>query len=198
MEGGVYEQLKQAWLDEHYAPELLPYAFELIARIAGDVEEQQEEVEESLDGKCDEKERFSNNLLLMGLDRVKFLLSSYLRARMAKIEAYFEDVLSSPVYRGRLSPKELEYAQKYKQLLTGHFNSVILSKLPQEYQATSDPEMVVKPNLQQHVICRVKDSIGEVQVDAGNPPAYLEEDDVVVIRYQPIRGLFLEKRMEMV
>ena len=57
---------------------------------------------------------------------------------------------------------------------------------------------MVKPNLQQHVICRVKDSIGEVQVDAGNPPAFLEEDDVVVIRYQPIRGLFLEKRMEMV
>ena len=71
-------------------------------------EEKIEEMEES----GDNRNYFHSRILLMGLERTKYLLSTYLHARIAKIEEFTTYFLQDEEARSRLSESEEEYANK--------------------------------------------------------------------------------------
>jgi GINS complex subunit 4 len=78
------QALTRAWINERTCPELLPYPQDLIDR-AHDGLKKQIEVIEEITGSLDPASNFTLVILQTELERIKFLLRSYLRARIAKV-----------------------------------------------------------------------------------------------------------------
>lgn len=58
---------------------------------------------------------------------------------------------------------------------------------------------MTRPNLDSFVFCRVKRDIGTVQVDLdGDDTADFMKDDLVAVRYEPIRELLRNGDVELV
>ncbi|TFJ80196.1 hypothetical protein NSK_008462 [Nannochloropsis salina CCMP1776] len=107
-------RLTRWWLQEEAAPELLPFQTQTVEDLYAVVEEQQGFVDVS---KTSVAEASSALLYQMEIDRVKYLLSRYLRARLRKLEKYILHVALDPDMRQRLSPQELRFAGQYLDLM---------------------------------------------------------------------------------
>lgn len=81
------QALTRAWINERSSPELLPYPPDLIQRCTDGVQRQIETIE-SLTGAMDPSANFTLVILQTELERVKFLLRSFLRARIAKVREH--------------------------------------------------------------------------------------------------------------
>ncbi|KAL1646354.1 GINS complex subunit [Diplodia intermedia] len=77
------QDLTRLWVAERVAPEILPYPDALMERVLDRVRRQIEVVEEQT-GNMDPKTNFRLILYQTELERFKFLVRSFLRARIAK------------------------------------------------------------------------------------------------------------------
>jgi GINS complex subunit 4 len=99
----------------------------------------------------------------------------------------------------RLSVKEREYAHAYCDLLGEHLHNAFLAQLPESLQSLADQNMVVRPNIDQHVFIRVTSHVGDFQLDdAGVEAVSLELGDTYVVRYRTVQQLLREKRVELI
>lgn len=111
----VIEKMEETWINEKFAPEILPHQKELVECIL----EQIRYVEDNL-GSLDNK-NFAKSVHQLQVDRLRFLIASYLRTRLEKIETYFLSILNQEqarLERGEdvyLTENELEFAKNYKQ-----------------------------------------------------------------------------------
>lgn len=126
-----------------------------------------------------------------------------LRTRLAKLEQYHLQILKNEAMRGRLSPKELEYAKRYRKLVKGHFHDAFLRHLPSSVQSykemSKDVKMIPEPDLDKHVFIRVKEDIGtfELQRDPVETVS-LALGDIYLLRYRPIQPLLESNQVELV
>jgi len=186
------EALKQAWLNEKFSPHVLIFEDALVARVSEDVKEQEDVVA----GELDDGATFMTRLKQLELERVKYLLRSYYRTRLRKIEKFCMYILKNPVVRTRLSPAELEYTQRYVDLMAEHLNESFLNGLPEKLRdlTTQDAEddMIPAPNFDTHVFCKVVDTIGTFQLDQDSS-VDLEEGELYLLPFKPIRDLLLDQ-----
>lgn len=70
------------------APELLPYQQALVEQIYKLINAQEERVAQNAGGQSKADARFYLNIMRMEVERVKYLLKSYLRSRLVKIERF--------------------------------------------------------------------------------------------------------------
>ncbi|KAF8983160.1 GINS complex subunit [Entomortierella lignicola] len=103
--------LTQAWINERAAPDILQYEQSAVDGLLSKIEEQTAVI--------DELDPTSDTLMIISilyqteLERVKFVLRSYLRTRISKIEKFCEYLLSNEDKKfERLSTAEKNYAQK--------------------------------------------------------------------------------------
>ena len=78
------QALTRAWINERSCPDLLPYPTDLIQRCTDAVRGQIDVIEEKT-GAMDPASNFTLVILQTELERIKFLIRSYLRARIAKV-----------------------------------------------------------------------------------------------------------------
>jgi GINS complex subunit 4 len=136
----LYQRLKRAWFDEQNAPILLKFKSELVERFSNlistreaEIDEAEKEANESGDG---------TEMLLMSiareeLNRAKYVLRSYLRARIKKLQQFPAHYLQK---RGEeeedsdntASEKEETFAEGLVEAYDKHAKS-ILSNFPSEY-----------------------------------------------------------------
>lgn len=108
----------------------------------------------------------------MDADRVDFLIKSYCRVRLRKIEKYTQYLVSAEgeAMQGRLSAAERRFLQRYSETWTGHMDSEVIDWLPAQYRGLDnikpdyDVDMVVRPKRTQHVFFQATDDIGGVQI----------------------------------
>lgn len=81
------QELTQAWISERMSPELLDYKDSLIERILSRIREQVELIElNSIELQTQEKDiKLQLMIIESELDRVNFILRSYLRTRLSKV-----------------------------------------------------------------------------------------------------------------
>ena len=72
--------------NEKMAPELLPFQFELVESLLRLVSSREQMIEQKR--QVDADDRFNVNVNKMELERVKFVIKSYFRFRLAKIERH--------------------------------------------------------------------------------------------------------------
>ncbi|ODQ50079.1 GINS complex, Sld5 component, partial [Saitoella complicata NRRL Y-17804] len=154
--------LTQSFISERLSPELLPFETEVLDRVMGRVQDMIMRVEEAMSEQAEGHGGGGFKVVLMQteLERVKWLVRSYLRARLHKIDRYPLHILRTQDLVTRLSRTEKQYAQKHLALLTHHYRSSFLSALDPQLQNLDDNtagiSMIETPDLDSAVFVRVK------------------------------------------
>lgn len=95
-------------------------------------------------------QRFYLNMQRMELERVKFVLKSYLRSRIIKIEKYLLYIVEKDK-ANLLSQAEMEYAWTLSEARKLHFKSEFFDKVSKSLNMMEDGKdipdnMITKPN----------------------------------------------------
>jgi len=130
----------------------------------------------------------------MELDRIKYIISSYLRARLEKIERYTIHILSEETNRSPeeayLTPGELRFAKEYLANLETFFKTVALQHMPSNFQRFEANKFTIKPNLQAHVFLRANQRVtGIVLPGMLNEEIDFEEGSQHIIQYSAVANL---------
>ncbi|KOS16682.1 DNA replication complex GINS protein SLD5 [Escovopsis weberi] len=197
------QALTRIWVAERSAPELLDWSSDgLIERVNDSIKSQIERVED-MTGDMDPKTNFALIIIQTELERYKFLVRSYLRTRIAKIDKHTLHYLSSQELRQRLSPAELAYATRHQALLHNHYLSSFLTFFPMSLQNLNDTAgnvtMIDSPDLDTAVFVRLlrdKDVHGrgtdaDLTLSASN-------GDVLILRWSSAKQLVEDGDAELV
>lgn len=198
------ELLKRAWRTEKAAPEILQFEAGLVDRSREQIQLVEETLEELMTSGSDP---LSVSLNQMDMDRTLFLLRSYLRTRLQKIEKYMVHIHKNTELWNRLSEQEQKFAKRCIEDLEEHFEKSVLSKLPDRYKSSvkqsvisEEDDMVPEPQLDTYVICRTKRSLGALQLDNSGieDPVDLDPGDLYAVRYKSIKSLVYSGQVELV
>lgn len=105
--------MEEAWINEKFAPEILPHKNEVVELLLGQIQYFEERLED-LDNRD-----FQKNIRQMEIDRLRYLVSSYLRNRLEKIEEFAVKIVKEEERRLErqeepyLTEAELEFARNY-------------------------------------------------------------------------------------
>ncbi|XP_019740785.1 DNA replication complex GINS protein SLD5 isoform X2 [Hippocampus comes] len=186
-------KLEEAWLNEKFSPELLANQAEVVECVM----EQLTHMEANLQRvkKGDPKASIHR----MEIDRIRFVLCSYLRSRLQKIEKFYPHVLEKEKSRSKgepalLSPEEFAFAKEYAANTESHLKSVALSHMPPILQTLDMLKAVPAPCLDSFVFLRVKESQENILVepetdDQREYVVDLEEGSQHLMRYRTIAPL---------
>ncbi|XP_048369197.1 DNA replication complex GINS protein SLD5 [Sphaerodactylus townsendi] len=107
----LIRSLEQAWMNEKFAPELLESKSEIVECVVEQLEHMEENLKRAKGGDL------KVGIHRMEVERIRYILSSYLRCRLRKIEKYFPHVLEKEKTRAEgdpsiLSPEEFAFAKE--------------------------------------------------------------------------------------
>ncbi|KAI9785087.1 MAG: GINS complex subunit [Candelina submexicana] len=192
------QDLTRAWVTERVAPEILPWPEALMERMMEKIE-----LVETQTGNMDPKTNFRLIIIQTELERIKFLVRSFLRARLAKIDRHALYILTNPSQRSRLSTSEQSYLTAHQSLLSNHYHVSFLSNFPTQLQRLDDTaggiSMIEQPDLDTAVFVRVLRDVYEPVVIEGTDTEFqLRRGDVHVVRYSVIREAVLAGDVELI
>ena len=194
-------------LNEQYSPEILQFADEIVKQMRNLVEQQSDAIDliESGDEKRPTPHDFEIHIKQMELDRIKYLLRSYYRIRLKKIEKNIIYIFKeeSKVLYSRLSEAEQKFAVGFMNIVETHFHRSFLAMLPDKLQQLDKDGAVnhaVAPHLEKFVFCRIRRTVGSYAVSdqATDPPMDLYEGDILCTRFARIGGLVADGSAELV
>ncbi|KAK4236903.1 hypothetical protein C8A03DRAFT_16502 [Achaetomium macrosporum] len=197
------QELTRTWIAERSAPELLPWpANGLFERINSNIKRQIEKVEE-MTGDMDPKTNFALIVIQTELERYRYLVRSYLRARIAKIDKHTLHYLSTDELRARLSEMELAYATRHQALLHNHYLSSFLSSFPPNLQNLNDTSvglnMIDTPDLESAVFIRLlKNAVVRGRGVDADDVFSARESDIVILRWADAKPLVAAGSAELV
>ncbi|KAM4747968.1 DNA replication complex GINS protein SLD5 [Rhinophrynus dorsalis] len=168
-EGGLtpaelINKLEEAWLNEKFAPELLESKSEIVECVMEQLNHMEQNLRRAQHG--DLKVSFHH----MEIERIRYMLSSYLRSRLLKIEKFFPHVLEKEKTRGEgepsnLLPEEYAFAKEYMANTETLLKSVALRHMPPNLQTVDLLKSVPKPNLDSFVFLSVKEQQKNILVE---------------------------------
>ncbi|KAL8692700.1 MAG: hypothetical protein Q9218_002321 [Villophora microphyllina] len=196
------QELTRAWVTERSAPELLPWPSALMGRVLDRIHQQIEVVEEQV-GNIDPKTNFRLIIIQTELERFKFLIRSFLRTRIAKIDKHALFILTNAAQSARLSESERQYASNHQALLQAHYHSSFLSQFPTSLQRLDDTaggiSMIEQPDVDTAVFVRgLRDSEEPIIVEGTDIDFELKRGDVYVVRWSAVRKLVLNGDAELI
>lgn len=186
----VLQKLEEAWLNEKFAPELLENKSDIVECMMSQIQEMEENIQRAKKGD------FKVSLHRMEIDRIRYVLSSYLRIRLKKIEKFTAHLLQEEATseQPRLSPEEMNFAKQYQSLMESHMTNMALKHMPPNLQKLDQKLTSLQPNLDSYIFFRVNDDVEGVLVDEETAEAReeiidLKKGDQHVMMYRPIRDL---------
>ncbi|KAF2800592.1 GINS complex, Sld5 component [Melanomma pulvis-pyrius CBS 109.77] len=188
------QELTRAWVAERVAPELLPHPEALMERVLGRIRKQIELVEDQT-GNMDPRANFTLIVVQTELERFKFLVRSFLRARIKKIDTHplhtlNQHAASTATSAPLLSTAEYQYLTQHQALLSQHYATSFLGQFPaalQQLDDTTGISMVDKPDEDAAVFCRALREVGEVFVEGTEKRFEIKRGDVWVVRWSVVR-----------
>ncbi|XP_010208424.2 DNA replication complex GINS protein SLD5 [Colius striatus] len=198
----LIRSLEQAWLNEKFAPELLESKPEIVECVV----EQLDHMEANL--KRAKKGDLKVSVHRMEIERIRYVLSSYLRCRLVKIEKFFPHVLEKEKSRAEgepsiLSPEEFAFAKEYMANTETYLKNVALKHMPPNLQKVSLLKSVPKPNLDSFVFLRVLERQENILVEPETDEQReytidLEEGSQHLIRYKTIAPLVASGAVQLI
>ncbi|KAG5331422.1 SLD5 protein, partial [Acromyrmex heyeri] len=184
----VLQEIENAWMNERFAPEILPHQSDLVDCMLQQIAHMEENIKRL------DKNDLRALVHRMELDRIKYVISSYLRARLEKIERYTIHILSEEANRSPeeayLTPGELRFAKEYLANLETFFKTVALQHMPPNFQRFEANKFTIKPNLQAHVFLRANQRVtGIVLPGMLNEEIDFEEGSQHIIQYSAVANL---------
>ncbi|XP_036434201.1 DNA replication complex GINS protein SLD5 [Colossoma macropomum] len=195
-------RLEEAWLNEKFSPELLENKSELVECVM----EQLMHMEENLQRV--RKGDLKASVHRMEIDRIRFVLSSYLRSRLQKIEKFFPHVLEKEKSRADgdpsfLSPEEFAFAKEYLANTEVYLKAVALRHMPPNLQSVDMLKAVPEPCLDSFVFLRVKERQENILVEPETDEQReyvvdLEEGSQHLMRYRTIAPLVASGAIQLI
>ncbi|ESR32603.1 hypothetical protein CICLE_v10005849mg [Citrus x clementina] len=184
------ELLKTAWRNEKAAPEILQFQAPLVKRAKEQIQLMEETVEEYEESGMDP---LTVSLYQMDLDRAQFLLRSYLRVRLQKLEKYMFYIWKNESLWSRLSDPEKMFVQRCIDDMEKHLEETVLSKLPDNYQSvrrqsviSEEDDMVPEPQLDTFIACKARNRFVSLRLADSERPLEMERHDVSFVLYKVI------------
>lgn len=149
--------LEEAWLNEKFAPEILPHQNDLVECMLQQIAHMEQNLKRL--------DKSDIRLMIHGmeLERIKFVISSYLRARLEKIEKYTVHILSQEANRSAeecyLTAAELQYAKEFLSNMETLFKTIVLQHMPAAFQNFEINKYNVKPNMHAEVFLRANSRV---------------------------------------
>uniref|UniRef100_A0A0K8RMB8 GINS complex subunit 4 n=1 Tax=Ixodes ricinus TaxID=34613 RepID=A0A0K8RMB8_IXORI len=161
----LIEKLEEAWLNEKFSPEILPYLGDVVDCLVDQLTHMQENLQQI------DKGDFRVTIHRIELDRIQYILTSYMKIRLRKIEKHGAFILnrlrSSRSDQELLSPEELRYARAYIGSFEDYFRDVALVHMPPNLQSFSMSSTDSGPDLDEYVFLKVKREVLGILVDEG-------------------------------
>ena len=141
--------LKRSWINEKNSPELLPYenSIDIIRPMILYQQNRIDQAELYASDNADKNQLLAEEyklqypILQLGLDRIKYILASYLRIRINKIDNNVMYYLSNANALENLSQNEKNYALKYVDLLGDSFNEAFINHIPEKLSNLTEDGM---------------------------------------------------------
>ncbi|KAL0275315.1 UNVERIFIED_CONTAM: hypothetical protein PYX00_003202 [Menopon gallinae] len=154
--GKVLQMLTQAWVNEKYCPELLKHESDLVDCMMDQIKQMEANISTL------ERDDFRLVPHQMEVDRIRYVISSYLRTRLEKIEMFAEyliknDYNTSNEEERLMSRGEFAFAENYYTDVKEHLFKEALQYMPElirEPEGTSS-QMEVTPNLNSTVFIKM-------------------------------------------
>ncbi|XP_066591515.1 DNA replication complex GINS protein SLD5-like [Prorops nasuta] len=194
----VLEAIEAAWLNEKFAPEILPHQSDLVDCMLQQITHMEENMKRL--------EKGDLRLVVHGLelDRIKFVISSYLRTRLEKIEKYVWHILAQESNKSSeesyLTSSELQFAKDYSASMETLFNNIALQYMPYNLQSFETNKLMIRPNMQTHVFLQAKKDIDGIII-----PDNVEEEAVDfetgsqhIIQYNAIADLVKQGAVQLI
>ncbi|KAJ9573539.1 hypothetical protein L9F63_009103 [Diploptera punctata] len=184
----VLKTLEEVWLNEKLSPELLKHQTEVVDCMLDQVQQMEENVSKL------RKNDFRVVVHRMELERIRYIVASYLRTRLDKIEMFTNKILDDEDKREPeekyLSPKEFKFAREYSSLMESHLQALALKHMPTYVQKFDKSKMSIVPNISSHVFLRAKRNITGIIIEGdnetGDEEIDLEENSQHIIQYKCI------------
>lgn len=133
------------------APELLQHQTDMLELMLSQVAHMEEQMKDL------DKNDFRFVVHQMELERIRYIMSSYLRCRLQKIETFTQYILNRDAEHDeadkRLSPEESKYAQDFANHVDEYFNKVATQYMPNQQRGEAEQRLVL-PNLMSHVFLK--------------------------------------------
>lgn len=202
----VLNRLETAWVNEKFAPDLLEPQMEVVECLTEQIRQTEDEIRRrKSSGPVGKGMKDENTLHRMEMARVRFLISSYLRLRLQKIQQFVfhlcREVQENP-QANRMTKEELTFANEYKNNLETLYNDLALKHLPgraaelniEGTKRAGDHDGVPKPNHKSMVFVQaVKDVYGlviEDDADRGRDEEYdMEAGSQHILNFKAVSGL---------
>ncbi|KAL3864572.1 hypothetical protein ACJMK2_006238 [Sinanodonta woodiana] len=189
----VLSKLEEAWLNEKFAEDLLEAKTDLVECMMEQISEMEDNIHRAKKGD------FKVSIHRLEIDRIRYVLSSYLRSRLTKIEKFATHLLEEEKLRkddepSKLSPEEFTFAKDYDKLLESHLRNLALRHMPAHIQTLDPKQTAVRPNLDKYVFLRVNEDtegvlVEEETLDTGEEIVDMKKGDQHIMRYRPVAPL---------
>lgn len=191
----MLEILQNTWLNEKFAPELLPHKSDMLDLMLGQIEHMEENISQL------DKNDFRYVAHRIELERIKYILTSYLRCRVKKIERFTRAILDEdderPANKKRLSDEERRYATAHMELIRKHFHQIAIQHMPTNLQEESARE-IVTPNLMSHIFLRANEAVPSVIVGMNDEEVDLEPGSLHIMPYKLASELLLDDKIQLI
>ncbi|KAK8854666.1 hypothetical protein IAR55_003405 [Kwoniella newhampshirensis] len=171
------KRMGMIWVKERGTNDIMGWEGDLIDGLFDKLEQQQKMVTTlRSDPQTSEEEHFKLMLVQTEMERVKYLVRSYVRTRLHKIEKYSQYITLTPSIHHLLSGAELSHARRYTELLHTHYQHSVLDSLPEWLRKMDDTygdglSMVTKPNKNMPVLIYCRRDCGEITLEGGERAA---------------------------
>uniref|UniRef100_A0A1A9V638 DNA replication complex GINS protein SLD5 n=1 Tax=Glossina austeni TaxID=7395 RepID=A0A1A9V638_GLOAU len=191
----VLEFLETAWTNEMSAPEILMHQSEMLELMMGQIAHMEENMKDL------NKNDFRYVAHQMELERIRYIMVSYLRCRLRKIEHFTKHILNEESAREpdekRLSQEETKFAKEYYENMETYFQQVALQYMPNMQRSEAD-QRIVRPNLMSHVFIKAKVSVPSVVVGVDDEEVDLAANSQHIIPYQLIADLVHKDQVKLI
>lgn len=192
--------LQKSWVNEKMSPNLLDCEVEALTIGLDQIREMQENINKVKDADL------KVSIHQLEVERIKFLLSSYLRCRLKKIQNNFGSIIRQH-FEGnetKLTPSELKFAQRFSEDISEHITQSALKHLPNIVKSDFNLASVVPtPNLDKYVFVVVREPVEGLICDEETEDQVadvidLEVGDKYLIRYKLVKRFIENSQIDLI
>ncbi len=196
-------ELRHCWINERGSPELLFYEEEIVAACQRQLQDQQRLIDKisrrtsKFPSSAGSSDQLIKQIYEFERDRINYLLNSYHRGRLVKIERDTIFIISHKENFDRLSAAEQEFARKYCDLIESHRNKAFLSGIPESLQSlVQPPSMISQPNLDRFVGFQVFETLGVAEID--DQEIDLQKGKIFFGQYKLFKELLFQEKIRLI
>jgi len=136
------------------------------------------------------------------IERVKFIVRSYLRTRLFKIEKYARHITTSADVQSRMSATEQQHAARHASLTDDHFYQSVLQSLPEPQRSLDEapafvPSMITEPDKTRAVFVHARVDCPPVKLPDGTT-LRMEKGHISLTPYTVVEELVARGEVELV